>query len=55
MNDLIQQYNGCKRWVIHCLNYQNPKEESMMAMMGYVDNLMEMEILEEEILEYGRS
>ncbi len=45
-------YINCRDFAAICLFAGSPCE---MAMLGYVDNMMELDILEELIMELGRS
>jgi hypothetical protein len=54
--DYIAHYLRAKVSCDACLyGYKDSGGELIMWMMGYADNWMEMQILEEEIMELGRS
>jgi hypothetical protein len=50
--DYLKMYKSCKDFSAFCLLNGSPCD---MAMLGWIDNVMEMDILEELIMEFGRS
>lgn len=57
MQDIIEQYKSSLEHLNYCYNYDEDDKvtPSIMIMMGYIDNLIELELLEDDLMELGRS